>query len=177
MLDTLLSVLGFAGTGGATAIPALVGAAGGGILRVIPEILKLMNAKADQAHEYRMRELDLKAAREGDERRLREAEQAGSIALEVKGVEAFVEAVKAQGQKTGFAIADILNALVRPVTTYYFLVLYGLAKAVGVFAVWNTLGHAAVVKILWTPADEAMLAGLFNFWFLGRVFDKKTARA
>jgi hypothetical protein len=35
----------------------------------------------------------------------------------------------------------------------------------------GTAWHEAV-KLAWTDADQALWAGVLNFWFLGRVFDK-----
>jgi hypothetical protein len=57
--------------------------------------------------------------------------------------------------------------------TYWFMALYCAAKTatfaagVGAGAGWgDAILHA------WTDADQALWAGVLNFWFLGRVFDR-----
>jgi len=81
--------------------------------------------------------------------------------------------VLAQAQKSGVAWVDALSTSVRPVITYWFMALYcgakisGFAAAVNGGAVWSVAFSYA-----WTPADMALWAGILNFWFLGRVFDR-----
>ena len=70
-------------------------------------------------------------------------------------------------------MADALSSTVRPVITYWFMALYCAAKtaafaaALSAGADWGT-----AVLHAWTEADQALWAGVLNFWFLGRVFDK-----
>jgi len=69
--------------------------------------------------------------------------------------------------------ADALSTSVRPVITYLFMALYCTAKATAFFAALNAgAGWGAAVLVAWTDADQALWAGVLNFWFLGRVFDK-----
>jgi hypothetical protein len=61
----------------------------------------------------------------------------------------------------------------RAVITYWFMALYCTAKAAAFAAALNA-GATWGVAILnaWTDADQALWAGVLNFWFLGRVFDR-----
>jgi len=58
-------------------------------------------------------------------------------------------------------------------SAYWFMALYCAAKtaafaaALSAGADWGT-----AVLHAWTEADQALWAGVLNFWFLGRVFDK-----
>lgn len=68
---------------------------------------------------------------------------------------------------------DALSSSVRPVVTYWFMALYCAAKtAVFVGATTGGGDWAYAVQQAWTEADQALWAGVLNFWFLGRVFDK-----
>jgi len=69
--------------------------------------------------------------------------------------------------------ADALSISVRPVITYWFMALYCAAKtAAFVGALTVGAGWSAAVLQAWTEADQALWAGVLNFWFLGRVFDR-----
>ena len=88
-------------------------------------------------------------------------------------IEALRDAVRTQGEKTSVRWADALSSSVRPVITYWFMALYCAAKvAAFVGAVNGGAGWGASVLLAWTEADQALWAGVLNFWFLGRVFDK-----
>jgi hypothetical protein len=98
---------------------------------------------------------------------------AAEAAWNVGAIEALREAVTAQGRPSGVNWVDALSASVRPVITYWFMGLYCAAKTAA-FAAAVTAGAAWGEAILhaWTEADQALWAGVLNFWFLGRVFDR-----
>ena len=57
--------------------------------------------------------------------------------------------------------------------TYWFMALYCAAKtAAFVAAVTAGAGWGTAILHAWTDADQALWAGVLNFWFLGRVFDR-----
>lgn len=66
-----------------------------------------------------------------------------------------------------------MSSSVRPVITYWFMALYCATKTaplwVGIDAgeYWTV-----VVQASWAEADQALWAGVLNFWFLGRVFER-----
>ena len=43
---------------------------------------------------------------------------------------------------------------------------------VGAAAVTAGAGWGTAILHAWTEADQALWAGVLNFWFLGRVFDR-----
>jgi len=94
-------------------------------------------------------------------------------AWNVGAIETLREAVRTQGEKTGVRWADALSSSVRPVITYWFMALYCAAKTAA-FAAAIEGGADWGVAILhaWTEADQALWAGVLNFWFIGRVFDR-----
>ena len=88
-------------------------------------------------------------------------------------IEALRESVAAQGQRSRVRWADALSISVRPVITYWFMALYCAAKtAAFVGAMSGGVDWGAAILHAWTEADQALWAGVLNFWFLGRVFDR-----
>jgi hypothetical protein len=91
-------------------------------------------------------------------------------------LEALKEAVAAQGQRSGVRWADALSISVRPVITYWFMALYCAAKTAAFVGVVSAgVDWPLAVMKAWTEADQALWAGVLNFWFLGRVFERVRA--
>jgi len=132
----------------------------GGAFRLAPEILKWLDRKGERGHELAMQDKALEFEKLRGAQRMAEIGAASDAAWNVGAVEALRDAVAAQGRKSGVGWADALSVSVRPVITYWFMALYCAAG-------WGTaILHA------WTDADQALWAGVLNFWFLGRVFDR-----
>jgi hypothetical protein len=94
-------------------------------------------------------------------------------AWNVGAIEALRESVAAQGRPSGVKWADALSVSVRPVITYWFMALYCAAKTAALTAaVTAGAGWGTAILHAWTEADQALWAGVLNFWFLGRVFDR-----
>jgi hypothetical protein len=154
-------------------IETLLGGLLGGAFRLAPEILKWLDRKGERGHELAMQDKALEFEKLRGAQRMGEIGAAADGAWNTGAIEALKEAVAAQGQRSGIGWADALSASVRPVITYWFMALYCAAKTatfaagVGAGAGWgDAILHA------WTDADQALWAGVLNFWFLGRVFDR-----
>ena len=83
------------------------------------------------------------------------------------------EALAAQGRPSGVRWVDALNATVRPLITYLMVTMYCAVKAT-TFAgsVQAGVGFGAALLATWTDADQALLAGILNYWFLNRTLEK-----
>jgi len=56
--------------------------------------------------------------------------------------------------------------------------LYCAVKAAIVAAGWHTgVGWEATVLHAWSEADQALWAGVLNFWFLSRTWERRDGRA
>lgn len=162
----------------------ILSALGGGLLRLLPELMVLFNKRTDNVHELAMldRQLQIEATR-GKNRTdeidhmsratLSEAEMRGGIDLALRSIDLHSEALKGQMQKIGIWWVDALNWLVRPVTAFYFLGCYGIVKTAMIFVSLRTLDSWASIVQCWTDQDYAMLYGVLGFYFVGRSFDKK----
>jgi hypothetical protein len=147
---------------------------GGGLMRLLPEVVAFFNKKADNAHELAM--LDKQAELEKTKSAMRQEEIAtqGQADMNVAELAALSEALKGQMQVTGNRFVDTLNFLVRPATTYFLLMLYALSKvAMFVLAVQHGVsGWDAIVKV-YDAEDRALLSGIISFWFVGRTLDRQ----
>lgn len=155
-------------------IETLLGGLLGGAFRMAPEVLKWLDRKAERAHELAMLGKNIEADRLRGEQKLAELDVQREIGQVTAGLAALQESVKGQFQLTGVRWLDALNISVRPVITYWFMALYCAAKVAAFVAL---LGAGATIteaiKASWTEADMALFGGILNFYFIGRVFDKK----
>ena len=154
-------------------IETLLGGLLGGAFRLAPDLLKLLDRKGERGHELTMQDKALKFEKLRGVQRMSEIGAGADAAWNVGAIETLREAVRTQGEKTGVRWADALSSSVRPVITYWFIALYCAAKTATVAAaLTGGAGWGVAILYAWTEADQALWAGVLNFWFLGRVFDR-----
>ena len=154
-------------------IETLLGGLLGGAFRLAPEVLKWFDRQGEREHELAMQDKALEFEKLRGDQRMSEIGAAADGAWNTGAIETLRDAVRTQGEKIGVAWADALSSTVRPVITYWFMALYCAAKtAAFVGAMSGGADWGAAILHAWTEADQALWAGVLNFWFLGRVFDK-----
>ena len=154
-------------------IETLLGGLLGGAFRLAPEVLKWLDRRGERGHELAMQDKALEFEKLRGAQRMSAIGAGADAAWNVGAIEALRESVAAQGQRSRVRWADALSISVRPVITYWFMALYCSAKTASLAAALNAgSGWGEAVLGAWTPADQALLAGVLNFWFLGRVFDR-----
>lgn len=155
MLMTLLSLLG------------------GGLMRSLPEFLNLWNKRTDNAHELAMldRQVELEKTRAGA--RMDEITTQGDIDQTLALLDAQKTALAGQMQVVGIRWVDALNFLVRPLTTYYFLGMYGLVKLAMIIVALRAVDPWVAIIQCWSENDVTIMSGILAFWFVGRVWDKQ----
>lgn len=154
-------------------IETLLGGLLGGAFRLAPEILKWLDRNGERGHELAMQDKALEFEKIRGAQRMNEIGASAEAAWNTGAIETLREAVRSQGKKAGVRWADALSSSVRPVITYWFMALYCAAKtAAFAAAVTAGAGWGVAIAHAWTEADQALWAGVLNFWFLGRVFDR-----
>ena len=154
-------------------IETLLGGLLGGVFRLAPEILKWMDRNGERGHELAMQDKALEFEKIRGAQRMAEIGASADAAWNTGAIDALRDAVRTQGEKTGVWWADALSSSVRPIITYWLMALYCAAKTVAFAAALNAgAGWGAAVLAAWSEADQALWAGVLNFWFLGRVFDR-----
>lgn len=155
-------------------LETVIGAAGGGLLRLAPEILKFLDRKSERVHELALGAQQYKLMELQQHTQMQVAETQAESSQLVAALEALREGIKAQATSSGLKWVEAISQTVRPFVTYIVAGMWAavkIATAVNLFE--SGLSLAGAVEMAWNTADAAMLAGILNFWFLGRVFDKK----
>lgn len=155
-------------------IETLLGSLLGGLFRLAPEFLKWFDRKNERKHELSMQDKALEFERLRGAQRMAEVTAAADAAWNTNAINALRDAVNTQGQRSGSRWADALSSSVRPVITYWFMALYCAAKTAAFIGALDdtNVNFITAIKATWTDADQALWAGVLNFWFLGRVFDR-----
>lgn len=163
-------------------VSTVAGGALGALVRAAPEVLNFFDKKNERQHELDMlaKNIDLEKLR--NDHSERELAVNADMQQVTQGISAITEAIKAQAQPTGVKWVDALNATVRPVLTYLIAGPYALGKMLVFLALvyvgFKTRGISAdgvtaALAATYTLADMAIVSGILNFYFLGRVFDKR----
>lgn len=152
-------------------IETLFGGLLGGVFRIAPELIKLWDRKSEREHELRMVQSEMEFAKIRGEISMRETEARMTVAE----LDAMSEALKEQGQTARAAgrwVAAV-SALVRPLITYWFVVLYSTVKILGMSMAIDDGGYwKEVITNSWSQDDMAMMMLLLTFWFTGRVWER-----
>lgn len=150
-------------------ILTLLGGGLGGFLRFVPEIIKLFTEQRDRDHEYRMTrlQLDIDKARAAQAIDLVHAQ--GEVATAAGELQAYIEAIRGQSQLSGVRWVDAMNASVRPVVAYWWLMLYTIAKIATVTSlISDSATLSAFVDTAWTDNDAGVLSMILGFWYCDR---------
>jgi hypothetical protein len=154
-------------------IETLLGGLLGGVFRVVPEFLKWLDAKDERKHELAMQDKAIEFQKLKGDQVIDEIETQGQADWNTGALDALKESIIGQMAKTGVRWIDGLSSSVRPIVTYWFMALYCSAKmAIFITAIQNGSPWTDAIALAWTEADQALWAGILNFWFLGRVFDR-----
>lgn len=152
----------------------LLGLIFGGAFRLLPEVLGLFKAKRDADHEFRMTELQLKIDEARAKHALDLAHAQAEIAAAAGEMNAWAEAIRGQSQTTGIGWIDALSSSVRPVLTYWWvIVLYSGAKALQIaVGLGEGVSLSQFVPILVTEFDRTVIGSILSFWFVDRSLRK-----
>jgi hypothetical protein len=148
----------------------LLGLIFGGAFRLLPEVLGMFKAKRDAEHEFRMTELQLKIDEARAKHALDLAHAQAEIAAAAGEMNAWAEAIRAQSQPSGIGWIDALSSSVRPILTYWWvIVLYSGAKVLQIgIGIDAGAGLADFVPILVTEFDRTVIGSILSFWFVDR---------
>ena len=148
----------------------LIGALIGGVFRLAPEVLKILDRKFEREHELKKLDVEVSIAKMQAEFAL----QQGHQRLQEHELDAIGEAFKQQAESDSKAWKWVasLSALVRPAVTYWFVAFYSAVKIAGLYLAFLQDGVWTNVLITgWTDFDEGMLAMILSFYFVGRVWE------
>ena len=154
----------------------ILGSVLGGVFRLAPEVLKYFDKKNERLHELNMfaRQCELETLR--GQQKLAEIGAQREAAVDVGVMDAFNAAINQQAEmvKAAGGWAASLSASVRPVVTYWILLIW---TFIHLWYAWSSLNSGLdateVFKLFMSPDFSALLGGTINFWFLDRTLAKR----
>ena len=154
----------------------ILGSLLGGVFRLVPEVIKYFDKKNERQHELAMfdKQCDLEKVR--GQIKLEEIGAQRDMAVDVGVMDAFKAAIDQQTEmvKAAGGWVASLSASVRPMMTYYLLLLYGVAKTSAIIlAYYAGQPMLEVLKEAWGVDDMALLSGVVNYWILDRTLAKR----
>ena len=145
----------------------------GGLLRLVPEIFKMINAKGERAHELAMQKVAYDFQVLKGNQRIDEIQEQGQADWNTGALDALQAAIKAQAKPSGVRWIDGFNSLIRPLVAFEWLVMMYPAIIITTFVVAFQSGTPVVEAMnrAFGPEEKAIVAFLIDFFFIGRVLD------
>ena len=148
----------------------------GGIFRLAPEVLKFFDKKNERQHEMAMfsRQCELEQIR--GQQKLAEIGAERDKAIDSGVMDAFNAAINQQAEmaKAAGGWAAALSASVRPVVTYWVILLWSF---IHLWFAWNAWWSGAspkeVFNTMMTADFMALVSGTINYWFLDRTLKQR----
>lgn len=135
---------------------------GGLITSFLPNLLRMWEKKQEHKHETELLKIRLEAMAKGLDVSQRIAE--------------IHDADSARQHDIAIPYTDYyqgLRAAVRPVLTFSIFILFCVIKIVLLFSVLNTgMDLKAIMSIVWSVDDQAMMLLVLGFWFGQRTIEK-----
>jgi hypothetical protein len=154
----------------------IVGSLLGGIFRLVPETFKFLDRKNEREHELAMFDKQCELEKVRGSQKLAEIGAQREATVDSGVMDAFNAAITQQTEmvKAAGGWVASLSASVRPVMTYYLLLLYGVFKT-STLALSYANGQPIpeLLKSAWTVDDMALLSGVVNYWILDRTLAKR----
>ena len=155
-------------------ILTLIGGGLGGLMRFVPELLNYFKRKQENAHELSMMDKQLAVDQARADQAIDLDHTEGKMNAIAGEMAALGEAIKSQGKITGIGWVDAMSQTVRPILTYWWMVLFTVHKvcsivlAFMIYKVTTLEGFAGFTKELWRTEDGAILSMIIGFWFVDR---------
>lgn len=154
----------------------LLGSIFGGLFRLAPELMKFLDKKNERAHELSMFNLQCQLEQQRGAQRLQEIGAQRDMAVDTGVLDAFKSAIDQQAEMVKAAGGWVakLSASVRPVVTYWILLLWSF---IHLWFAWNAWLRGAppevVFKTMLTADFAALVSGTLNYWFLDRTLQRR----
>lgn len=148
----------------------------GGAFRLAPEVLKWLDRKNERAHELAMFSAQVDLEKTRGEIKLQEVGAQRDLAVDSGVMAAFKSALDQQTDMVKAAGGKVaaLSASVRPVATYWILLVWSVAH---VGLAWTAaqagVPVADVFKAVLSPDFMALVSGTLNYWFLDRTLKQR----
>jgi len=152
----------------------LLGSIFGGIFRLIPEVLKLLDKANERKHELNMFRLQTDLEKMRGEFRMEER----YVDYSIQQLDTIKEAFREQSEtaKNAGQFVSAISALVRPGITWCFFFMYAAVKIAALVIAFQT--NAPWYEVLsksWDANDFGVFTMCLTFWFVGRSIERYKA--
>ena len=147
----------------------------GGVFRIFPEIMKLWDKGNERKHELNLLDKNIEYDRLRGEMALKQIAAEADVVLGKAEIDAIIAATKAQGQRSGVKWVDGINALMRPLITFWWvIVLYTAALAVQFYGLLQ-VGESMTMSLLtvFGAQEKSIALSIIGFWFVDRAIRMK----
>jgi len=149
----------------------LLGSIFGGLFRLAPEILKLLDKANERKHELNMFRLQTDLEKMRGEFRMEERYVDYSI-QQLDTIKAAFKEQQETAKQAGWFVSAI-SALVRPGITWCFFFMYAAVKAAGLVIAFQTNAPwYEVVSQVWDADDFGVFTMCLTFYFVSRPLEK-----
>jgi hypothetical protein len=147
----------------------------GGLLRLVPEVLKFLDAKNDRKHELDMQDKALEFQKVKGTQRMDEIGAQAQADWDKGALDALSAAIKDQGTPSGVRWIDGFSKLIRPLITFQWVILLYPAVIIAGFmlAVQGGVPALQAMKDSFGPEEKAVCSFILDFWFVGRVLEAR----
>lgn len=145
----------------------------GGLLRLVPEIFKMINAKGERTHELAMQKVAYDFQVLKGNQRIDEIQEQGQADWNTGALDALQAAIKDQGTPSGIKWIDGLSKLMRPLITLQWVVILYPAVIISTFVILYQQGVPVIdaMNRVFGPEEKGLVAFIADFWFIGRVLE------
>jgi hypothetical protein len=154
----------------------VIGSLLGGLFRMAPEVLKWLDKKNERTHELAMFQQQCQLETLRGQQKLAEIGAQREAAVDAGVMDAFNSAIEQQTEmvKAAGGWVASLSASVRPVVTYWILLLWSFIHVWFAWNAWTMGAHPdAVFKLMMSGDFAALVSGTLNYWFLDRTLAKR----
>jgi hypothetical protein len=138
----------------------------GMIASLLPELIKMFARKQELAHELKLYELQMEAARQGVQLNIL-LEEAKADAREGDSLREHDIAL------SGGEFIDTLRASIRPVITYLFFLMFLIVKSSAAYVMLsNGTDIPTTLQSVWDQDSFAIFGAIMGFWFGSRTIDR-----
>lgn len=152
----------------------IISTLGGGVIRLLPEVFKWLNAKQDHDHEYRMTDLQLKIDAQRGQIALDQVNVQGKWNEVMAEITALNQAISDQMKPSGVPLADAMNTLLRPLITVWWCIgLYSAYKVHLILWAYNEqMGLKEKAEVICNEFDRSVIGSIIGYWFMDRTLRK-----
>ena len=130
----------------------------GGVLRLMPELFKFLDAKNERKHELDMQDKALEFQRLKGDQRIEEVETQGAADWNKGAIEALSSAIEGQDKPSGVPWIDGFSKLMRPLITLQWVVLLypGVIIATFILLIANNIPVIDALNKVFGPEEKAL---------------------